>query len=150
MKLRGHEFPPPKSRSPWLFLAVALMLASAYCFLVWIGSVASISGWIGLPEYESRIPRLQIQAKVWSGLVIALPFVAAFILGLGRRSMGALPQTDLATSLTYRGESSTEKWLTPIVQYLGRLVVSVLGTLGFVVGIFLVGFLLHKLGLRTG
>src|SRR6266851_3430906 len=127
MRTRDHGFaPPPKSRSPWLFFALGLMLVSAYSFVRWTGSVASIGAWIGLPEYEPRIPRLQIQARILSGLAIALPFVAAFVLGLGKKTSGELAQTGIPTSLTYRAQSATEHWLEPIVQYFGRLVISVL------------------------
>ena len=46
-------------------------------------AVGRISRWIGLPKYEAEIPKLQTQAEVCSGLAIALPFIAALLLGLG-------------------------------------------------------------------
>jgi hypothetical protein len=115
-----------------------------------MGAVGSISGWIGLPQYAPQIPRLEIQARIWSGLAITLPFVAALLLGVGRKAPGVQHSTDSATSLTYRAESVTEKWLAPVVQYLGQLVFSLTETMGFVIGLFLLGLLLHKLGIRSG
>ncbi len=139
-----------KKRLPWLFLALASMLSSAYCFFGWMGAVGRISGWIGLPEYEPRIPRLEIQANVWSALAIALPFVAALLLSVGKRAAGVQRGTDSPASLSYPAQPATEKWLAPIVQYLGQLLISLIGTLGFVVGLFLLGLFLHKLGIRQG
>ena len=148
----AHEFAfHDRRRLPWLLLALASMLSSAYCFFGWMGAVGRISGWIGLPQYQPQIPRLEIQAEVWSGLAIALPFVAALLLGLGRRPSGEQPRhPDSATSLTYRPKSVTERRFAPPVQYLGQLVISFLGTLGFGMVLFLLGLLLHKLGIRTG
>lgn len=139
-----------KRSLPWVLLALASMLSSAYCFFGWMSAVGRISGWTGLPQYEPQIPRLESQAKLWSALAIALPFVAALLLTFGKTASDKQPRADAPTSLTYRAESATEKRLAPILRYLGHLVVSLLGTLGFVVVLFLLGLLLHKLGVRSG
>lgn len=139
-----------KTRLPWLLLALACMLASAYCFFGWMSAVGRVSGWIGLPQYEPQIPRLESQARLWSALAIALPFVAALLLSFGKRASDRRPRPDAPTSLTYRAESPTEEKLAPIRGYLGHFAASVLGTLGFVVVLFLLGLLLHKLGVRAG
>jgi hypothetical protein len=139
-----------KTSLPWLLLALACMLASAYCFFGWMSAVGRISGWIGLPRYVAQIPRLESQARLWSTLAIALPFVAALLLSFGKRASDQRPRADAPTSLTYRAESPADKRLGPMLRYLGHLAASVLGTLGFVVVLFLVGLLLHKLGVRAG
>lgn len=139
-----------KTSLPWLLPALACMLASAYCFFGWMNAVGRISGWIGLPQYAPQIPRLESQARLWSALAIALPFVAALLLSFGKRASDQQPPADSPTSLSYRAESVTEKRFAPMVQYLGQLVISLLGTLGFVMGFFLLGLLLHKLGIHTG
>jgi hypothetical protein len=139
-----------KTSLPWLLLALACMLASAYCFFGWMSAAGRISGWIGLPQYASQIPRLESQARLWSAMAIALPFVAALLLSIGKRAAGVQRGTDSAASLSYPAQPATEKWLAPILQYLGQLVISLIGTLGFVVGLFLLGLFLHKLGIRQG
>lgn len=138
-----------KRSLPWFLLALACMLASAYCFFGWMSAVGRVSGWIGLPQYAPQIPRLESQARFWSALAIALPFVAALLLSFGKTASDQ-PRADAPTSLTYQAESPAEKRLAPILQYLGHFVASILGTLGFVVVLFLLGLLLHKLGVRAG
>jgi len=139
-----------KRSLPWLLLALVCMLASAYCFFGWMGAVGRISGWIGLPQYEPQIPRLETQARVWLALAFTLPFVAALVLSFGKRAAEEQSVPASPTSLTYRPESATEKRLAPIFQYLGQLVIAFLGTLCFVVGLFLLELLLHKHGIRSG
>jgi hypothetical protein len=140
---------PSKRRIPWLLLSAALMFVSAYSVFGWMGAVGRIGGWTGLPQYQAEIPRLRNQAKVWSALAIALPFVAALLLGFGTRPSGVSTRSGSSTSLSYQAESRTEKWATPIFQYLRRLLISVLGTLGFVLCLFLIGLLLFKFGIRS-
>src|SRR5437773_4242537 len=133
-----------RKRLLWLLLALASMLSSAYCFFGWMNAVGQISGWRYLPKYEAQIPRLEREAKVWSALSITLPFVAALLLGFGRRASSVQPPTDPARSLTYPTESVTEKWFAPVMRYFRQLVISFLGTLGFVAGLFVLGLLLQK------
>lgn len=138
-----------KKRIAWLLLAFACMLSSAYCLFGWMGAVGRISGWIGLPEYESRVPQLEIRAKVWFALATGFPFVAALLLGFARRR-GEHSRSDSPAWLTYPAESAREKWLTPTIWYFEQLLISVLGTFGCFLGLFLLGFLLYKLGIRAG
>lgn len=126
------------------------MLSFAYCFFGWMSAVGRISGWIGLPQHEAQIPRLETEATLWSTLAIALPFVGALLLTFGKTASDKQPRADASSSLTYRAESATEKRLAPILRYLGRLVVCLLGTVGFVLVLFLLGLLLHKLGVLSG
>ena len=139
-----------KRSLPRVLLALAFMLSSAYCFFGWMSAAGRISGWIGLPQYEPQIPRLETQARLWSALAIALPFVAALVLTFGKTASDKQPRGDAPTSLTYRGESPAEKKLAPVLRYLGYLAVSLLGTLGFVGVLFLLGLLLHKYGVGSG
>ena len=82
-------------------------------------------------------------------LLFALPFVAALMLSLAKRAVGMQRGRDSAASLSYPAQPATGKWLAPVVLYLGHLAVSILGTFGFVVVLFLLGLLLHKLGVRS-
>ena len=76
-----------KGRWAWLLLSTAAMFVSAYSVFGWMGAVGRISGWVGLPQYEAQIPRLRAQAE----LAVALPFLAAWFLGLGRKDL-SLPR----------------------------------------------------------
>jgi len=108
----------------WLAVltAIALMFGSA-CFAgLWMNAIGRVSGWIGLPQYESQIPKLQWYGTLWESLAIALLFIAAFVLGLGRR----VPLDDVPPA-----------WSTLVVRFLVRVGLSIIGTLGFV---FLLGF----------
>ena len=142
---------PGKKRIAWLVIAIALMFMSSYSIFRWFGDVGLISGWTGLPEYEAKIPELQREAEVWFWVTIVSPFIAAFLLGLGRNETWKLikyvgPAKHLL--ITYSDES--REWLAPIVSYLLRLGVSALGTLGFSLLLLLVGFVLYKLGVHAG
>jgi len=127
---------PAKRRIPWLLGALALMFGSAYSILRLFGIAGAISGWVGLPQYAAQIPKLEADASWWKMLAAALPFLAALLLGFGRDKV--------ASSTESRGRFGT------IVSYLLRLVVSGVGTLGFVVLLLLVLFVLYKVGFHTG
>ena len=133
-----------KERLPWLVLSTGAMFLSAYSVVRWIGTVGSVSGWTGLPQYEAQIPLLRVQADVWLGFALALPFVAAWFLGLGRKdqlNQRVAPET---SSVTYSRDS--RPWLSPISEYAFRLGLSILGALGFALCLFLLGTLLYKFG----
>ena len=70
------------------------MLSSAYCFFGWMSAVGRISGWIGLPQHEAQIPRLETEATLWSTLAIALPFVGALLLTFGKTASDKQPRAD--------------------------------------------------------
>jgi hypothetical protein len=109
----------------WLAIltALALMFGSA-CFAgLWMHVVGRVSGWTGLPQYESQIPKLQWHGTLWESLTIVLPFLAAFVLGLGKR----VPSDEMSPA-----------WSTLAFNYLVRLGLCVIGAIGFV---FLLGVL---------
>lgn len=146
MLLHGHKITlqwPRKSRIPWLLLSFASMLVSAYSVFGWMDAVGRISGWTGLPQYEAQIPQFQTQARICSRLAIALPFVAAWFLGLGKKEVADQIEASGTMPVSYPPDS--RPWLAPVVRYAVRLAISILGTLGFTVGLFLVGLVLHKL-----
>jgi hypothetical protein len=99
-----------------------------------------------LPQYEAQIPLLRAQAKVWQGSAIALPFVAAWILGLGRKHQLNQNEVPELASVTYARDSHT--WLSVVSEYAFRLGLSIVGTLGFALCLFLLGTLLYKLGVH--
>ncbi len=138
-----------RNRLPWLILAIALMLASAVCCLLYMDAVGKISGWIGLPEYEGYVPRLQRHATLWSGLAVVFPFVAALLLALGKGAGRIHAETSRASVIT--GPEVSHEWtaVTAILTYLRRVALSALASLTFTVVFILVVSLLEKLGVRA-
>src|SRR5438128_11991408 len=96
---------PSKKRVPWLLLSIASMFVSAYSVFGWMGAVGRIGGWTGLSQYEAEIPRLQKEAGLWLALVIALPFLAALLLGFGKTPAAVSAGGGSTASLTYPDES---------------------------------------------
>ena len=135
---------PSRNRTPWVLLALTLILASAYSAMRWLGAVGAISGWIGLPQYADRIPELVQEAQWWERLALGLPFIAAFVLGLGTRR---LPDKGAPSAFTYATDAQT--WSQPILRYFGRLVISVLGTLAIILCWLLIGLVLIKLRIHS-
>ena len=126
----------------WIFAVITMFLA-AYSAFVWMGTSATISGWIGLENRQSEIPLLQKRAQAWLFLAVALPFVSAFLLGLGIRS-------DASADLQQRGERvNSEGLLFGLEAYCRRLVIAAIGTLGFAVLLFFVGWILYALRPHT-
>jgi len=113
----------------WLLVAAAVMFASAYSVFGWLGAVGRISGWTGLRQYEAEIPKLRVQAEVWEALALTLPFFAAVFLWLGRQKRV--------------NRNETPSFVLECGVCLG---VSILGTAGFVLCLFVFGMLRHKLG----
>ena len=138
-----------KNRLPWLILAIALMFASAICCLLYMDGVGKISGWIGLPQYESYVPTLQRHATLWSGLAVIFPFLAALLLGLGKAAGQNQAETSRAGVIT--GPDVSHEWtaVTAILTYLLRVAISALASLTFTVVFILVVSLLEKLGARA-
>jgi hypothetical protein len=129
----------------WIWIAITLMLASAYCSLRWIGLIGAVSGWTGLAYYEAQIPKLQVQARLWSASAIILLFAAAAVLGLGQAPRTGETHTNVDSPLTSEAESAGDKWTGRVIRYLGHLVVAVSGTLVFLVLLTAVGFVFYKL-----
>jgi hypothetical protein len=126
-----------------VLVALALMFASAYSVARLFAGVAMIGAWTGLPRHAAELPRIQAQTARWELLAILLPFFAALALGFGKATP-TISVNGPQASLTYAAESQVEKWTTPVVRYVVRLAVSVLGTLGFLLGLLLIGFVLYK------
>jgi hypothetical protein len=141
---------PSKKRIPWLLGALVLMLVSAYSIFTYYAIGANVGDWIGFPQFATQIPKLEAEGLWWGRLGIALPFLAALLLGFGRDEVDrGLDRAEPSgqTVATYSAES--REWLAPIVKYLLRLAVSGLGTLAFMVLLLLVLFMFYKLGIRT-
>jgi len=101
-----------KGRWAWLLLSTAAMFVSAYSVFGWMGAVGRISGWVGLPQYEAQIPRLRAQAEVWLGLAVALPFLAAWFLGLGRKDQ--FNQREISGTLPVTYPRDSQPWFSSI------------------------------------
>ena len=138
-----------RNRLPWLLLAIVLVFVSAICALLYLDAVAKISGWIGLHEYKGFVPRLQLYARLWLGLAVIFPFLAALILGLGRGAGPRHAETSRASIITDPEGSHERTAVTPILAYLLRVAVSALASLAFIVVFILVVSLLEKLGVRA-
>lgn len=152
MELHGQQIAfqwPNKRRIPWLLVGFALMFISAYSIARLFAAIASVSALTGVPQYAREIPRIRVEAGWWEFIAIVLPFLAALMLGFGRASSAA-SGAELQGSLTYPAESPAEKRTSPFVRYFYRLVVSILGTLGFLLVLLFAGFVLYKLGIHSG
>jgi hypothetical protein len=153
MLVRGRHVPfqwPSRRRIPRLLVASALMFTSAYSIARLFAAIGSVSALAGVPEYAREIPRIQAAAAGWEKLAILLPFLAALVLSFGKASSVGSTRSGSRTSLTYPAESRAEKWTAPIVRYFTRLVISILGTLGFLFCLLLIGFVLYKLRIHAG
>jgi len=126
------------------------MFTSAYSLARLFAAVASVGALTGVPEYAREIPRIQAEAVWWETLAIVLPFVAALVLGLGKTSSAGSAGSGSTAFLTYPTESEAEKWTAPIVRYFTRLVISLLGTFGFLLCLLLIGFVFYKLRIHVG
>ena len=104
-----------------LLTALAMIFGSSCFAVLWMGVVGRVSGWTGLPQYESQIPKLQWYGTLWESLGIAFLFIAAFVLGLGKR----VTANDVPPA-----------WSTLLFSFLGRLGLCIIGAVAFV---FLLG-----------
>lgn len=109
------------------------MLASALCGLLYIRDVGTVSGWVGLPGYESYIPRLQKYAELESGLALILPFLAALLLGLGKGAGPRTAKTSRPSPITCPEVSHEWTAATAFLMYLFRLAISALASVAFIV-----------------
>ena len=117
-----------RRRLAWFLISSALMFAAAYSVGRWLEVVGMISGWTGLPQYESEIPVLRVQAKFWETLALILPFVGAIFFWAGRRK--PFDRTDIAGF---------------IFECCLSIAASFLGTVAFLLGILVFETLLHNL-----
>jgi hypothetical protein len=118
-----------KRRLAWFLISGALMFASAYSVARWLGAVGTISGWTGLPQHESEIPRLQVQASFWATAALILPFVGAIFVWAGRQK--PFDRSDIAGF---------------VFECCLCVAVSILGTTAFMLCILALETLLMKLG----
>lgn len=76
------------NRKHWYLLiaALSLMFALAYSVLSGINIASQINAQLGISQYQGQIQSLEWHAVVLLGIALGLPFLAAFLLGLGKRS----------------------------------------------------------------
>ena len=117
--------------------------------LLYLDAVGKISGWIDLHEYEVLVPRLQSQARLWIGLAVTFPFLAALLLGRGKAEGQDIQETTRRTIITTHEVPQGWTAVTAILEYLLRVAVSALGSVAFAVAFVLVLSLLEKLGVRA-
>jgi hypothetical protein len=138
-----------RNRLSWLILAIALMVTSAICNLLYMDTVGKISGWFGLPGYENYVPNLQGRAMLWSSLAVMFPFLAALLLGFGRATgpsnAGASIRGVISSSEVSRGRTA----VTAVFAYLFRVAISALASLAFTVVFIVIVALLERLGVRA-
>jgi hypothetical protein len=138
---------PAKRRVLWLLGALALMFVSAYSILKFYSIGSNVSGWIGLPQYAAQIPQLEAEARWWGRVGVVLPFLAALLLGFGRDEAQEAPSPDELRGRTLvTCSAEPREWAAPILQYLVRFGISLLGTFGFMVLLLLILFVFYKLG----
>ena len=129
MATAQQSFGLGRRRLGWFLISAVFMFASAYAVCRWLGTIATISGWIGLPQHEAQIPRLRVQAGIWETLALTSPFPAAAFLWTGRQK--PFNRDDPAGFVFECGVC---------------LAASILGTLVFLLCLFVLGMLLYKLG----
>ena len=103
--------------------AIAMMFGTACSAGLWMNAIGKVSGWTGLPQYENQIPKIQQYGTLWESLTIAILFIAAFTLGLGKR----VPSDEVPPA-----------WRTHAFNYVIRLGLCLIGAIGFV---FLLGLI---------
>src|ERR1700722_6177245 len=116
-------------RLAWFVISGALMFASAYSVGRWLGAVGMISGWTGLSQYQSEIPRLQVQASFWGTLALILPFLGAISVWAGRHKR--FDGNDIAGF---------------VFECCLCVAASILGTIACMLCMLVLETLLHKLG----
>ena len=141
---------PGKKRIPWVLGALALMFASAYSIFKFYDIGANVGDRIGFPQFAVQIPKLEAEGLWWGRLGIALPFLAALLLGFGKEDViRTVDRVEPTGSGTVSYSAEPREWLAPIRTYLLSLAVSAVGTLGFMVLLLLALFVLYKLGIHA-
>jgi hypothetical protein len=100
-----------------VLIALSLMFGASCFAALWMDAVGRVSGWTGLPQYESKIPEVRWYGTLWESLAVGFLFIAAFLLGLGKR-------------VTANEVSPT--WFAVLLGFLGRLGISIIGAVVFV------------------
>jgi len=138
-----------RNRLPWLILAIAMMLASAICGLLYMDAVGKISGWIGLPQYEGYVPRFQWYAGLWSGFAVLFPFLAALLLGLLKDTGPRQSQIDHSTVFPETVVSQEWTLATAALKYLLRVAISALASVALMAVFIMAVLMFEKLGVRA-
>jgi hypothetical protein len=125
------------SRVLWRVLAALLMLVGAYAAFAWMGTAATISGWIGLEKHQSEIPSLQRHATQLLWLALCMPFVSALLLHLARPERTASSGVDAAGMFG------------AITVYGKNLMFAAAATLTFALLLFLIGWIVFRFGHRA-
>lgn len=107
-------------------------------------AVERTSGWVGLPKDVAQIQRLHWYAGLWSTLAMVLPFLAALLLGFGKKEGPKKAGSSNQGKALISSERSYG-WTSGIGMTLLRVGISVLGAVGFIVAAILVVSLLEKL-----
>lgn len=130
---------PSRNRAPWIAAAVCCMLGSSYSVERLLGIADFVSAWTGIPRYADQIRKLNQQAPWWEISAVSLILLAALLLGCGIQTQSdeLLPATEGALTRFSR----PEEWILAVLHFIGRLVISVLGTLGLVVARALLSYL---------
>lgn len=121
-------------------LAVVAMFAAAYSASIWLGTSATISGWAGIEKHQSEIASLKVRAAGWLVLAISLQFVSALLLGVRKDKGGEV------ASPTHQRRISLAVVLACLRGYGRRVLISLLGTLGFAVLLFSIGWIMFVFG----
>ena len=136
---------PSRRRTLWVLGALVLMLISAYSIFAYYAIGANVSDRIGFPQFATQIPKLETESLRWGWLGIALPFLAALVLGFGKEQVART--SAWVEPLAPRSAGDPHGWVVPIRGYFFRLIVSVVGTLAFLVLLLLVRFAIYKMGI---
>lgn len=118
---------PTKSRIPWIAAAVCCMYGSSYSIDRLPGFV---SAWTGVPQYAEQIRQLNERATWWAASAVGFILLGTMLLGLGiqAKSDEALLAADRTLARFYR----PEELIPAVLRFVGRLVILILGTIGFV------------------
>jgi hypothetical protein len=130
---------PNKSRIPWIVGAIVSMFGSAYSIGRLMGIAAFVSAWTGTPKYAEEIAKLNAQAIWWVASAIALLFLAAVFLGLGRQVNS--DHVELALTTVPMDSDEPDEWIIVVMRFIGRLAISILGTLAFIFVQLLISYL---------
>ena len=121
---------PTKSRIPWIAAAVCCMFASSYSIDRQLGIMGFVSARTGMPLYAEQIRQLNERAPWWAISAVGLILLAALLLGLGIRVKS--DEAMLAPNNTLASLCRPEELIPAVLRFVGRLVISIMGTIGFV------------------
>ena len=127
-------------RLGWFLLSTAVMFLCPLSIFCWMSAAIRINDF---GRFEVQDPWLVVQAELWWSLAILSPFLAALFLGLGKEQQVNQEELSEALPLTY--PRASRPWLSSVLGYVGRLGVSILGSLGFTICLIVVHLLLKRI-----